>query len=204
MKLFVLFPKYEFYVGKSTDEKRILLRNINSIIDTYLTETGVDVLYAGEDVAASKFLDKVENKRCVTFISDKSFIDRYNGRLGIIPEEVWQATKDLDPIKMPASNWKAPMREPGQDMETWLRARKDFCVNMCKCNMEQYLSQRGVNVLYIEHSARNNTIPYRSITHKENDGRLMIRINVADFRKEAHMGGIYVDEQTAVQIMKTM
>lgn len=205
MKIHVVFPKYIFFSSKSTDEQRIILREIAELSDKYLNIDGVLTQYAVEDESAVRLLDKVVNKEAVTFLCDKQFIERYNDRYCIYPDEIWRAAKDLNPICTDVAKRRAPIKEVGQDISSWLENRITFCKNTNKCNMEEYLKKRGNNVLYIEDNSRTNLVSYSSIHPVANDGRLFIRININRvYSVEAYMGGVPINTETAIQILRTM
>lgn len=205
MKIHVIFPKYSFYSGKSTDEQRLLLRAVDEIVERFLNIDGVVTQYAVEDESAVKLLDKVKSKEEVTFISDKQFLTRYNDRYYIFPDAVWNKVRYMEPIRESASKWKAPIKRPEQTTDDWLAERIQFCKNMCKCNMEQYLKGRGNNILYIEDNSKTNIVSYHKIASSQNDGRLVIKINIHRiYAAEAYMGGVPIDIDMAARILQTM
>lgn len=203
MKLFILFPKESFYNSQSVDGKRVVLRGVQDVLDKFISDN-TEVTYAAENTIAESMLARVANKSAITYIRDTRFVSVYGDRFEMSKESQDKIIK-AKYIKTAASMAKPPVKDPRESTYAWLDARYKFFIDQSKKSMIEGLNERGVNVMVFHCSSGKNYIPCMSIVPEENDGRLVTFVNCDNgFLTESYMGGTYVNEDVAIQIVKNM
>ena len=203
MNIITLFPKYKSWEGMDVNKQRVVLRHVSTVLDTFVKFPNVCVDYAADNVVAKHFLNGIENKRSLTFVNDSAFLNRYNRKLNIVSDEVCGAICSAEVVKTKAGTLASPMKNPGESVSDWLQRRAKRFEQAMRDGAIEYLNKPGTNIItFIDNGGY---IPFTFYEPEMGDGRLVIVVTLAQasFSVECYMGGVYIDQKTAVEIIKS-